>query len=278
MITKPTRILNFGAGVQSTALLLMMLEEEWPDRPTVAIFADTQDEPPHVYEHLAWCEAQIAGRMDLYCVTEGDLMASVLAQVEQGVRSASPPFFTSITGAPIRRTCTAEYKIKPIENKVRELWGIGPGERVPKDMRVEFWMGISLDEALRMKVNPRAWIQNVYPLVDRRLTRHDCLLWLERRGYPIPKKSACVKCPYRSNASWREMLDTDPASFNDAILFDNKIRPGRRGSRGQWYLHRSLIPLGEVDLSTPQERGQLDLFPIDLAGGFDAECDGVCDV
>jgi hypothetical protein len=40
-----TRIISLGAGVQSSAMLLMALEGRFEDMPDCAIFADTQDEP-----------------------------------------------------------------------------------------------------------------------------------------------------------------------------------------------------------------------------------------
>lgn len=36
--------------------------------------------------------------------------------------------------------------------------------------------------------------------------------------------------------------------------------------RGDVYLHRSLVPLDMVDLSTESERGQMDLFGNDCTG------------
>lgn len=47
------RILNLGAGVQSTTIFLMAHEGELP-MIDYAIFADTQEEPKAVYDHLAW--------------------------------------------------------------------------------------------------------------------------------------------------------------------------------------------------------------------------------
>lgn len=48
------RILNLGAGVQSTALYLMAIENFNGFSIDCAIFADTQNEPQKVYDHLSW--------------------------------------------------------------------------------------------------------------------------------------------------------------------------------------------------------------------------------
>lgn len=45
------RFISLGAGVQSTTMLLMSLNGDL-ERADCAIFADTQDEPKAVYDHL----------------------------------------------------------------------------------------------------------------------------------------------------------------------------------------------------------------------------------
>jgi hypothetical protein len=64
------------------------------------------------------------------------------------------------------------------------------------------------------------------------------------------------------------MKRNQPAEFEDACQFDEAMRHARPGYTA--FLHNQHIPLRMVDLSTPQERGQLDLF--------DAECMGMCGV
>jgi hypothetical protein len=64
------------------------------------------------------------------------------------------------------------------------------------------------------------------------------------------------------------MRDEDPDAWADAVDIDRLIRSGMRGVRGEVFLHRSAVPLSEVDLSTDTDRGQLDLFA--------NECEGMC--
>ena len=56
-----------------------------------------------------------------------------------------------------RRQCTREYKIEPIEKEIRRLLDVKKGNRVPKSVIVEQWIGISTDEIQRLKENPRPW-------------------------------------------------------------------------------------------------------------------------
>jgi hypothetical protein len=262
------RIISLGAGVQSTAMALMAAQGEIGPMPDAAIFADTGWEPKHVYAHLDWLEPQLP--FPVYRVSAGNIREGVMVGAE-GKRWASIPAFadTKDGAAPITRQCTKEYKIVPIRRKVRELAGIA-GKRSPKEPIVEQWIGISLDEAIRMKPSRETWQVNRWPLIEKLLSRSDCLLWMERNGFPKPPKSSCIGCPYHSNELWREIRDNQPEEWADAVEVDKAIRNGFRGMKKQLFLHRSLKPLDEVDLRTSSERGQPDLF--------NNECEGMCGV
>ena len=47
----------------------------------------------------------------------------------------------------------------PVRRKVRELLGLAKGQRVPAGTAVELWLGISTDEAIRMKPSRGRWIR-----------------------------------------------------------------------------------------------------------------------
>jgi hypothetical protein len=119
-----------------------------------------------------------------------------------------------------------------------------------------------------MRKSDVAYIVNRYPLVDRRLSRSDCILWLRQHGYPIPAKSACLGCPYHSNDTWREMKRSRPGEWQETVAFDKAVRRGLPGVKGEAFLHRSLLPLDLVDLRSAAERGQLQM------PGFSDECSG----
>ena len=117
-----------------------------------------------------------------------------------------------------------------------------------------------------MRTADTAWISNVYPLIDRRMTRWDCLVWMERQGYPAPPKSSCIGCPFHNDRQW-QTIQAVPEEWDNAVTFDAHIRR-LPGVRGALYLHQSLRPLDQVDLRTDEERGQLSLFG--------NECSGYC--
>lgn len=267
---RPLRVLSLGAGVQSSTILLMALAGEL-DRPDCAIFADTGWEPQAVYRHLDWLEgvARAVG-IPVHRVSAGNLREDALASIRDGSsRVANPPFFIRSAAGKregmLRRKYTTDYKVVPIRKEIRRLAEARSGtKRLPPGC-VEQWFGISLDESHRMRDSDTKYIRHAYPLIDRRMTRQDCIAWLRSRGHRVPPKSACLGCPFRSDDAWREIKHGDPAEWRQTVEFDHAIRRGVPGVRGEAHLHRSLVPLDLVDF-----RSKPSLFA--------DECSGHCGV
>lgn len=260
------RVLSLGAGVQSTTMALMC-NEGLIRPPDCAIFSDTQAEPPDVYRHLDWLEKQLS--FPVYRVTAGNLEEDLKAAAK-GKRFASIPFYTTSEkegGGMMRRQCTREYKTAPLEKKVRELLGMRPGQHLQKD--VFMYIGISLDEIQRVRINNHARIHNKYPLISLKMTRYECIAWLKDKQYPVPPKSACYFCPFTDNARWREIKENQPEVFQKAVEIDRLIREKDMNKiKEKIYLHKSLKPLEEVDFSNAEDHGQGSLF--------NDECEGMC--
>lgn len=266
-------ILSLGAGVQSSTLALMAAAGEITPMPDCAIFADTQSEPIAVYKYLDYLEAQCP--FPIYRVTAGSLRTEILLATQGKQRmDARPPFFVE-GGGMLRRQCTQDYKIIPIQRKVRALLGLRPRQHGPKHVAVEMWIGISVDEASRMKPSRYPYIRHRWPLIERELSRKACLGWLRSHGCHLPGKSACTFCPYHDNATWAAMQREQPEAFVDAAAIDRAIRGGVKNcvngkplSPSQWFVHRSLQPLDTVDFGG-------DVRQINL---FENECEGMCGV
>lgn len=271
----PLRVLSLGAGVQSTALLLMMIHGEIPKADHV-IFADTGWEPKRVYAHLEWLKTLMEkNNMPFHMVSKGNIRDDYLAD---GKRYASMPLhLTDPDGKKgmIRRQCTSEYKLMPLMKKQRELAGLKSGQRC-KEHRITTVIGISYDESQRMRDPEFPWIRNDYPLVDGKITRKDCIEWCEKNGYPRPPRSACIGCPFKNQEEWRHLRENQE-EWDDAVAFDNDLRniPHVAGRlRSAAYLHSSRVPLSEADLRTDKEKGILSLFD----EGFGQECVGMCGI
>ena len=247
------RVLSLGAGVQSSTLALMMARGE-VEPAQHAIFADTQWEPRAVYDWLAWLEVRLP--FPVHRVTAGSLRDAVMRKTNgSGGRFASVPWH--MPGAMGLRQCTREYKIDPLRQKMREL--VGPRGHV------QVCIGISVDEAHRMKPARNKWQHHTWPLIDLRMTRADCLVWMERHGYPRPPKSSCLGCPYHSDQQWQAIKQV-PSEWADVIAVDKAIRRVPK-MRLEQFMHRSCKPIDQVEFIN---EAQTDLFG--------NECEGMCGV
>jgi hypothetical protein len=270
-MNKPLRILSLGAGVQSSTLALMIARGELP-MVDGAVFADTGDEGDLVYDWLSWLENQLP--YPVHRVSNGRLsVESTTVRISKGgrgyLRSSVPVHIENLDGGAgmWQRHCTREHKIDPINKFIRKLAQVPRGA---KDVYADVLIGISLDEAIRMKPSPHAWLKNSWPLVDMRVTRQGCIDWMERNGYPKPPRSACVFCPYKSDAEWISMKMSRPGDFAAAIKYERDLQfafTQASALTGTPYLHSTRQPLEDVDFT---KGGQRDMFG--------NECEGMCGV
>jgi hypothetical protein len=239
-------------------MALMAAAGEITPMPNCAIFADTGWEPKAVYAHLERLEHALP--FPVYRVSGGNLREDILAHTNTtGHRWASVPWFIRNPDGSDgmgQRQCTTEYKLRPIQRKVVELTG------ARAKGGTEMWIGISTNEAFRIKPSWVQYIVNRWPLIELGMNRGDCKAWLERHGWDAPR-SACIGCPFHSNEEWRKLSSEE---MTDAIAVDEAIRHQSRFN-SQQFAHPSRVPLTEVDFT---QQGQLDLF--------NNECEGLCGV
>ena len=171
-----------------------------------------------------------------------------------------------------RRQCTTNYKIRPIRRRIREMLGLRPRQRVPAGTSVELWLGISTDEAIRIKDSRDRWMTNRYPLIEAGMSRSDCADWWAARYDRSLERSACVACPFQSRQRWVEAKRRWPELFAEAVEIDANLREGLALDKTP-YLHMLRMPLAEavaLDEAVLGAGGQAD--------GFGNECEGHCGV
>jgi hypothetical protein len=254
---KPLRIISLGWGVQSWTLAAMAALGEL-DPVDYAIHADTTHEAAGTYAHAAkwtpWLEAHGVKVLTVF--------ADSTTVVENNAAKAVtiPAFTTDGNGSrgQIKRQCTQDWKIAPIRRALRGLIGR------PRPGAVHSIQGISFDEWHRMRTSDVQYIENLYPLVDRRITRLGCINWLEAHELDVPPKSACTFCPYHSLSYWGMLKRGGGDDWGEAVAVDNAIRHKREihGKSGMLlYVHPARLPLSEA-VSIPEDIGarQLGLF------------------
>jgi len=261
----PLRVLSLGWGVQSWTLAAMAaLGEIEPF--DVAVHADTTHEASATYAHAEKWTPWL-GEHGIKVVT---VFPSDPSPVDKHGGVMIPAYTTDAKGkgGVIRRDCTKAWKIQPVRRYIRSLL-----TRPPRAGDIQIILGISWDEALRMKDPDVKYITHEYPLVDRRIRRTYCIQWLEEHNLEVPQKSSCVFCPYRNRKSWQELKRNGGWDWDHALETDHFIRDKRTKGEGlELFVHGFRKPL-EQAISIPEDVGAKQL----MLGDGDPTCDsGFC--
>jgi hypothetical protein len=252
-MNEPINIISLGVGKQSSTMALMATHGEITPMPIAAIFADTGDEPSEVYEFLEYLTPLLA--FPVHRVQRSRLSD----HIREWNQCQIPSF---VLGGLGKRQCTNHWKAMPIQREMRRLAGIT--NKRTTGIQVIGWQGISLDEIWRVKPSRDHWLEKRFPLIELRMRRYDCDNWMQRNGYKIPHKSACVYCPYRSPSQWRASKIKGGSEWNLICKVSDEL-----AKHGE-FLTKECKPIEECDFSTDEDHGQQVMFG--------NECEGLCGV
>ena len=246
------RAVSYGGGVQSTALLVLAAEDRI-DFP-LFLFANVGDDSEHPdtirYVHDVAVPYAAAHGIELVELHRVPRRGASKGQVETlygrltrpGSRSLPIPVRMA-NGAPGRRSCTADFKIKVV---TQELARRGSGASEPAIVG----MGISTDEIERAHPgrDPRSPEQvRTYPLLDLGLSRTDCKRVILDACLPVPPKSACWFCPFHDREAWRRLKRETPDLFEKACGLEATLNKRRAGlGKDDVWLTRHARPLADT--------------------------------
>lgn len=282
------KVISLGWGVQSWTLAAMSALGEL-EPVDVALHSDTTWERQATYEFAERWTAWLTER-GVRVVTVRDnhatqetadsknanvfipaFMNNKVEVVNKWGDPEIPAYHTYPDGTPsgmLRRQCTGRWKIDPMKRWLTEelkRLGTKKGNGI-----IEQWLGITFDEIERAKDSSVKWQIHRFPLLEKRMTRQDCIIWLEKNGLPVPPKSSCVFCPYHRRATWQEMKRANGTDWQTAVEVDEAIRNKRPGFVA--YVHPDRLPL--IELKIAEDFGATQLSFVDIK---DAECDsGYC--
>ena len=268
------RIVSYGAGTQSTAMLLMGLTNKLHAKPDFAIFADTGGEPKEVYDYLNLIKDYVKKEFDFdiiivkpkTSIIEDLLNPRISKKTGKRYLYGNPPLH--INGGILLRECTFHYKIDPFNKYMKSKLKIEKKNKEQEKI-VEIWMGISTDEMQRMKESTDWWSIKRYPLIEKELMRNDSIKYVEKFGLPTPPRSACTFCPYHSDNDWKRLKELFPDEFQKVVELEKKMQDrikGKSAFKDTPYFHKSCKPISEVNFGEEQY------------GLFDEECDGICGI
>ena len=236
-------VLSFGGGTQTSAICVAILQGLLP-RPETIVMADTGREGSETWEYLR----DVVGPALLAEGMRVEIAAHELATVDLFSKKGKVlmPMFTDQSGAgelgQLTGFCSTEWKQRVVRRYLRSE-GYGPARPV------EMWMGMSTDELGRMKTADVQWITTAWPLAMRLgWDRVRCASEVLSFGWPQAPKSSCWCCPYRTNAHHRETKEQRPDDWQLAVLTEREVRRVDPNA----YVHRSGVPLDQVDLDAPE--------------------------
>jgi len=250
------QVLSYGAGVQSTALILLALEGRH-EKPDLVVFADTGSERPRTYETVK--------QVSRLCRTGGIEFITVRADSklheDYRERETLPMIGQAI--------CTVKWKIRPVRRAIRA--------RIPCEGPkpwVKMWLGITTDEIHRKRESDVQYIENRFPLIEMDWTRQDCIGYLaENYAWLKVEKSGCFMCPYQSRFGWSSLKGDHPELFEVALDLDRAGRMGKHNLKG---LFRSRESIEQFNHDCTLMDFGFEVQTLDSTGFDDCEGQGGC--
>ena len=236
---KLTEVWSCGGGTQSGAIATLIGQGKLP-RPDFAFMTDTGRERSSTWPFVdGFIRPQLARvGLELTIIKATDFGASldVVYISNTGSKTILLPGWTNMSGTgKLSPFCSGKWK-----RDVGERWMRSIGVE-----RARNWIGISRDEARRIRAQDRKWLELWYPLIFQvPMTRHMCIDLIREQGWTeqIPH-SACWMCPNHSDGEWIDMRLNWPEDFAAACALEAEARV----KDPHFYLHPSCIPLAQVD-------------------------------
>lgn len=254
------RVLSLGGGLDSFAMLVEGIARG--ERPDIVVFIDVghPDDPgewPGTYKHVDEVVIPLCAREGIEFVR--------IDHTNYPVRDARSLFAWlearhQIPVAGPNRICTRIAKVERFEAWLDDRF---PGQQV------EVWIGFESGEEERVAKDPNAgnprgpsygrkpsksapmrgltlawrwtaalaWAMthasrvNRFPLMEYGMCRCACEDAVRAAGFPIPRKSACMMCPYGTKGDWQRFAVGEPAMFARVVQLEADKPPTAKNGR-----------------------------------------------
>lgn len=214
------RIISYGGGVQSTAMLVLAIQGRI--EADCALMANVGDDSEHpdslrYLREIAqpWAASHGFTIHELHPTRRGE-PTTIMREITIHKRDIIPMFGEA--GNPLSRTCTADFKVRTLHRWLRDN---GATKKQPATVL----LGISTDEIERAGRGKNGTVEiREYPLLTLGLNRTDCAQIIKDAGLPVPPKSSCYFCPYHSETVWRELRRDRPDLFAQAQHLEDTIQ------------------------------------------------------
>jgi hypothetical protein len=260
-MTDPLRIVSYGLGLDSTAMIVLM--HRMGMRPDIIVFADTGGEKPETYAYLAGFNAWLrsVGFPEVDVVKYEPTRAPYATLEDKSLANENLPSL-AFRG----HECALVFKREPITKflkahpLVQAAIASGRGihkivgyddspadrKRSAKTTKTRLKVMEQIEERRACGKAPLSdqWevanLTNVYMLQDHNLTRPMLPKIVESVGLPVPVKSACFYCPASRPEEVVELKLTHPGLFERALRIERIAQEGKHKTRqglsiGLWH-------------------------------------------
>jgi len=163
-----SKILSYGGGIGSTALLLYKKDEI-----DEAVFVNHGGDYPHTYEYVKYISQKV-------------FPITIIKPAVEGFDNLYDYLMAKRIIPSIRyRWCTYKFKILPIKRYIAERY-----------QEATVLIGYTYDERHRVRDYKIKGISFEYPFIEDRITREQAIEIIRENGVKLPKKSACFFCPF----------------------------------------------------------------------------------
>ena len=221
------KYLSHGAGVNSTALMLLLEDE---DIEFESVFVDHGGDYPETYEYVDYLKQQgykitvIEPPAYCGCIT-----------IEQYIRKYK--FMPGI----FARWCTEHFKVVPFLKYIK----------TPAIV----YLGYGYDEKQRAERRNKKYKEEndatyEYPLIDAKLNRIDCIAMIREHNLKVPSRSTCYFCPFQSKQQIRELFLHHQDIYNRVVELETLC-----SKEGKFTFKKGkTIPMIAMESTPPIER------------------------
>jgi len=207
-------VANFGGGVNSTAMVLEMLDRGL--RPDRILFADTGSEHPYTMAYLATFTAYLQWTHGVtvdVCSNAGK-HASLEAECLANKTLASLAFGF--------RGCSVKWKRQAMDRWLKALVEVQASWAA--ELPVIRCIGIHADEAHRGNIPDTKGFIYWRPLVEWGIGQRQCEAIILKHGLAIPRKSSCWFCPAKTKREVIAFSKESPDLFARAVAMEHNAR------------------------------------------------------
>lgn len=230
------KVLSYGGGLDSFAMLLDAIGRG--ELPDVVAFVDVADregldpgEWPGTYQHIREVVAPL-------CAQHG-IAFDWIDSTRYPVRNARSLWAWmwergQIPVAGPNRICTRIAKVERFEAWMNDRYS---------GQEVEVWIGFEAGEEARVEKDPNAGNptrklkpgearrRNRFPLMEGGYCRCRAEQLVRRLGFPVPRKSACMFCPYGKKRDWQTLARELPEVFAQVAELEARKPPTSNGAK-----------------------------------------------